>query len=110
MYQTVWLVLLALVEIIGDFAFKNYANTGLWSSLNLGIMSYVGVIFFLIRSLIGSTLLYVNGMWDAFSTLFESAAAFFILGERFADPMQYIGLGLIIFGIYFLGRGNLMKK
>jgi multidrug transporter EmrE-like cation transporter len=44
----------------------------------------------------------VNAAWDGISALIESAAAFVILGERFSDPNQYIGLGLIVSGLFFL--------
>ena len=65
-------------------------------------MAEIGVVWFLIKSLQGSTVLLVNAAWDGLSALIESAAAFFILGERLADPSQYIGLVLIIMGLFFL--------
>ena len=36
------------------------------------------------------------------SALIESIAAYVVLGERFTDPNQYIGLGLIVCGLFFL--------
>jgi len=93
---------LCLAEIVGDFGLKEFANNGGANSFAIGSIGYVGVILFLIRSLQGSTILLVNSAWDGLSTLLESAAAFFILGERFADPMQYVGLLLIILGLFFL--------
>ena len=93
---------LCLAEIIGDFGFKEFANNGGIRNFATGSIGYVGVIWVLIRSLQGSTVLLVNAAWDGLSTIIESAAAFFILGERFADPMQYVGLALIIMGLFFL--------
>jgi multidrug transporter EmrE-like cation transporter len=93
---------LCLAEIVGDFGFKEFANHGGVRNFATGSIGYVGVIFFLIKSLQGSTILLVNAAWDALSTIIESAAAFFILGERFDDPMQYVGLLLIILGLFFL--------
>ena len=93
---------LCLSEIVGDFGFKAFANNGGIQNFATGSIGYIGVIFFLIKSLQGSTLLLVNSAWDALSTIIESAAAFFILGERFDDPMQYVGLVLIILGLFFL--------
>ena len=94
--------LLSISEIFGDFALKKYANDGGMKHLIYGILGYVGVIFFLIASLKGSNVLTVNAAWDGISALFESLAAFVILGDRFSDPNQYIGLGLIVSGLFFL--------
>ena len=94
--------LLSVSEIFGDFAFKKFANDGGMKHLAYGILGYVGVIYFLIASLKGSNVLMVNAAWDGISALIESAAAFVILGERFSDPNQYIGLGLIVSGLFFL--------
>jgi multidrug transporter EmrE-like cation transporter len=94
--------LLSISEIFGDFALKKFANDGGMKHLAYGILGYVGVIYFLIASLKGSNVLMVNAAWDGISALIESAAAFVILGERFSDPNQYIGLGLIVSGLFFL--------
>jgi multidrug transporter EmrE-like cation transporter len=93
---------LCLAEIVGDFGFKAFANNGGIRNFATGSVGYVGVIYFLIRSLQGSTVLLVNTAWDGLSTILGSLAAFIILGERFADPMQYVGLVLIIVGLFFL--------
>lgn len=96
------IILLSLVEIIGDFALKRFANEGGAVYFATGIVGYMGVIYFLIRSLQGSTILMVNGAWDGVSTLIESIAAFIFLGERFEHIGQYIGLLLIVLGLFLL--------
>ena len=93
---------MSLVEIVGDFSLKQFANDGGYHYLATGILGYIGVVYFLIRSLQGSTILLVNGAWDAISTIIESIAAFVILGERFEYPEQYIGLVLISIGLVLL--------
>ena len=100
--QLIYLILLAVVEIFGDFSLEKYTKT--WSLVDLGkgIGFYGGVVFFLIKSLIGSNILYVNGMWDGVSCLLESSAAYVFLGQRFKEPCQYLGLGLIITGIFLI--------
>jgi multidrug transporter EmrE-like cation transporter len=94
--------LLSLAEIVGDFGFKDFARTSSQAGFIQGSLGYVGVIFFLIKSLAQGNVLYVNGMWDGMSAIIESLAAFFILGERFDHPMQYIGLMIIIVGMAIL--------
>jgi len=93
---------LCLAEIVGDFGLKDFANNGGSQGFTIGIAGYIGVIWFLIRSLQGSTVLLVNAAWDGLSALIESVAAIFILGERFDDPRQYLGVGFIIVGLFFL--------
>ena len=110
MQQIYYLVLLSIVEIFGDIALEIYANHGILYGLYCGIIGYIGVVYFLIKSLKGSTVLYVNGMWDGLSAIFESLAAFIILGERLKSPLQYIGLFLIIIGLFFLKKDKESEK
>ena len=103
------LTILSLAEIIGDFGFKNVARVGFDSVKGwiAGIGGYIGVIYYLIRSLRVGNVTYVNGMWDGISAILETAAAFFIFGERLNNPTQYIGLALIIGGIFALKGGGI---
>lgn len=93
---------LVIAEIFGDFAFQKFANSGGINNLFLGITGYIGVVYFLIRSLQGSTILLVNAVWDGLSCLVESIAAMVILGEYFTDPLKYVGIVFIIIGLFFV--------
>jgi len=93
---------LIITEIIGDFGFQKFANNGGISSFAVGIGGYIGVIYYLIRSLQGSKILMVNAVWDGLSALVESIAAIIFLGEYFEDPWKYVGISLIILGLFFL--------
>jgi multidrug transporter EmrE-like cation transporter len=93
---------LSLSEIIGDFAFKEFANNGGLAPLLIGVGGYLLVMCFLIISLQGSTILMVNGAWDGMSAVIESLAAYIFLGERFHNYLQYVGLCTIIVGIFLL--------
>lgn len=93
---------LSAVEIIGDFALKEYANNGGIAMLGIGIVGYLGVVAALIVALQDSTILMVNNSWDGMSTLIESICAFVFLGERFDNYMQYVGMGLILMGMYLM--------
>jgi multidrug transporter EmrE-like cation transporter len=96
------LIPLSLTEIIGDFGFKEFANKGGIQPFLTGCIGYVGVIYYLIRSLQGSTVLVVNGAWDGMSALIESIAAYVFLGERLDSVYELLGLSLIILGLFFL--------
>ncbi len=99
-YETI--LPLAMVEVIGDFALERYANHGGLLPLSIGIGGYMGIVYLLIKALKGSSILLVNGAWDGTSTLIESVAAYLFLGERFDSYSQYVGLGLLIIGLYLL--------
>ena len=97
------IVALAAVEVFADFHLKWYTQTpSNWGYLGKGVLGYVGVVYFLIRSLTGSTVLYVNGLWDGLSSLIESIAAYVILGDRLQNTTQYVGLLLTVVGIVLL--------
>ena len=96
------LIALSTVEIIGDFGLKQYANDGGIKYLGIGILGYIGVVSMLIVSLQGSSVLLVNNGWDGISTIIESIAAYVILGERFDNYMQYVGIVFIMMGLYLL--------
>jgi len=101
--------IMSLSEIVGDFGFKNVARLGFGNVQGwvAGISGYIGVIYYLIRSLRVGNVTYVNGMWDGISAVLETAAAFFIFGERMNSWTQYLGLGLIITGMYVLRSGGI---
>jgi multidrug transporter EmrE-like cation transporter len=96
------IITLSLVEIIGDFGLKQYANKGGIRNLGIGIVGYIGVVSMLVIALQGSSILMVNSAWDGTSTLIEGLAAYLILGERFDNYLQYIGVAFIIIGLYLL--------
>ena len=101
------IVTLSLIEIFGDFNLLWYTQTNQVEFLYKGILGYIGVVYFLVQALRGGNLLYVNGMWDSLSTVFNSLAAFILLGDRLKTNSQYLGLMLIIVGIYMLKDGVL---
>jgi multidrug transporter EmrE-like cation transporter len=96
------IVLLSLVEILGDFELKYYARTGTITHLYKGLIGYAMVVYFLIQSLKQYNILIVNGIWDGLSALLESSAAYILLGERLTHTINYIGLLFIIAGLVLL--------
>ena len=96
------LLLLSVVEIIGDFGYERFADTKKIDGFIQGTLGYIGVVYYLIKSLEGGNVMYVNGMWDGISGLVETLAAYVILGERLSSWVQYFGLALISFGLVFL--------
>jgi len=93
---------LTFTEMLGDVALKEYANDKGDMYLGIGILGYIGVIILLIINLQGSTILMVNNAWDGTSSLIESIYAYFVLGERLDNYLQYLGIFSIIIGLYLL--------
>ena len=92
----------AAIEIFADFNLRWYAQTDLTKYLYSGIGGYVGVVYFLIRSLRDDNLLLVNSVWDGVSSLIESVAAYVLLGDRLKTAQQYLGLVMTILGVVLL--------
>jgi len=74
------------------------------------IVNAENVIYFLIKSLQGSSILLVNGAWDGISAIIESVAAMIFLGQRFESIYEYLGLAFIIIGLFFLRIPITRKK
>lgn len=100
------IIALATIEIYGDFNLRYYAQDNTWNSLGKGILGYIGVVYFLIRSLRSNNVLYVNGMWDGVSGILGSLAAYYYLGDRLTSNQQYVGLVMIIAGVVLMKMGG----
>ena len=103
------ITLLSLSEYIGDSNFKLYARSGELNHLGIGLVAYAVMISFLVKSLARSNLIYTNGMWDGVSALLTTILAFLLLGERLTNIQQWIGLAMIIGGIFALHTGKIPK-
>ena len=99
-----------IAEIFGDFSLKDYAREERPIDLTKGLVGYAGVIFFLIKSLVQANVIYVNGLWDGISGLIETIAAYVILKERLNTRAQYIGLGILILGLFMFRMGGIAYK
>jgi multidrug transporter EmrE-like cation transporter len=98
-YGFLYIVILSVIEIYGDFSLRFYAQTNKLFWLGHGILGYIGVIWFLIQSFRFKNVLYVNGMWDGVSGITESIASYVFLGDRLERSSEYVGLILIISGV-----------
>lgn len=90
---------LATVEVYADFNLRWFAQSNATHYLWKGIAGYIGVVYLLIRSLRTNNVLYVNGLWDGLSSLIESFAAYYYLGDRLSSTQQYLGLIMTVAGV-----------
>lgn len=108
-YILLFILLISLIEYIGDSNFKFYARNSRYHNLITGSIAYIALIALLIYVLKYTNVMYVNGMWDGVSAITGCLLAFILLKERLSTPTQYIGLFLIISGILTLNIGPVPK-
>jgi multidrug transporter EmrE-like cation transporter len=101
------IIFISIIEYVGDSNFKFYARTKNINNLYIGIISYVFMVKGFIYALQHGNLLYVNSMWDATSIIVDSVLAYILLHEHLDNNIQYIGLLLIISGIFALNYGKI---
>ena len=94
----IWII--TMTELLGDLNLKTFATT------NTLFNFYAGALLYLILALqlaVGFQTMgigWLNGAWDGTSTL-VSVLAGRAMGEKLTGQ-QYLGLGLIIAGLYLL--------
>lgn len=99
-------------ETFGNVNFKRFAESGNSSHRHLaqGLAGYGCVMYFLVKSLSSSSMLYVGAMWEGMITIVGSLVAYFVLGERFNHWVQYLGLILAVLAIYLIHWGGNHKS
>ena len=105
------ILMLCLVESYGMFKFKAYAQLSETctrsekiGSFVKGSIGYSGVIYFLIRLLKLSDVIWVDAMWNGGSSFTKPLIAYFMYGERLKHPSHYLGIVLIAIGVYIMSQ------
>jgi multidrug transporter EmrE-like cation transporter len=102
-----WLiVVLSLVEFVGDSNLKLYSREKKVKNLIIGVIGYIFVVKILIESFKQSNLIFTNAMWDAISTLISTLLAMIVLKESLNNWQQWVGLWSIILGLALLNYGK----
>ena len=84
--------LMSCAEIFGNANFQKYSSSNAMHHCILGILGYIGVIYFLIKSFGHGNMMWVSTLWQSSVILLSASFAYFYLGERFHHPVQYIGI------------------
>jgi multidrug transporter EmrE-like cation transporter len=101
---------MTMTEIFGNFNIQKYAQTNRNTDLFLGVLGYIGVIYFLIRSFGHGNMLWVGAMWEGMIIVLGSLFAYLYLGERFHHPVQYIGIVLGILAMCCVHYGGQLNN
>ena len=100
------IILLSLIEFIGDSNLKLYSRSKSVKNLVIGIIAYIFVVRILIESFKKSNLIFTNAMWDVISTLISTLLAVFIFKERLNNWQQWAGLISTVVGLALLNHGK----
>jgi multidrug transporter EmrE-like cation transporter len=101
-------LMMSCAELFGNCHLKFFAESGNTTHHNLllGMLGYGLVLFFLIRSFTHANMLYVSALWEGMITILGAGVAFFILGERFKHPIQWVGLVLALVAVLMVHFGE----
>lgn len=102
---------MSCAETFGNFNLKWFAESGNSAShhLGLGVLGYAVVLFFLVRAFALKNVLMVTALWEGMITIIGAASAYFILGERFHHPIQWLGVALAILAVGMIHIGQHLK-
>ena len=102
--------LMSCAEIFANMHIQQYATNNVLRNLVLGILGYMGVLFFLVRSFSHGNMLWVTTMWEGMIIVLSASFAYFYLGERFSHVFQYVGLFLAILSMCCVQYGEYLSK
>jgi multidrug transporter EmrE-like cation transporter len=97
---------MSLAEIFGNVNFKMFAESNSGRHLIGGVFGYIAVMYFLVQSFMSANMLWVGAMWEGMITVIGSLVAYFVLGERFTSPVQYVGLALGLLAMLMVHYGG----
>ena len=94
----IWII--TMTELIGDINLKIFATSNTLFNFYLGVFMYLMLVLELTVGFQTMGIGWLNGAWDGTSTV-VSVLAGRVMGEQLTGQ-QYLGLGLIIAGLYLL--------
>jgi hypothetical protein len=83
-------------ELFGNAHLKWYADNGKHHHLGLGILAWALVLFFLIKTLKSSSMMWTCIMWEAMIVIGGAITAYLFFGEKFTSWVQWLGILLAI--------------
>ena len=103
------IILIAIIEYVGDSSLKSYARSGGSEMLLLGIGAYMATVLVLVFILKTVNVMYMNLNWDAISVIVETVLAYVLLKETLSNNYQWAGFALIVVGLLLLNVGKVPK-
>jgi len=93
-------------ETYGNYNLKNYAFTNKNHHLVKGILAWALVLYILVQSFKNYNMMHVSMLWEFSITMFTVLTAYFVMGERFTNWKQWIGVLIIFLGAWLIHYGG----
>jgi len=102
---TLWGLLLVatILELIGDLAFKWWAETDRWPGLVVGLSLYSLALIVFAMLLRRAELAVIFALWVGVAAVLLALASWCFFGESLS-PRHLAGLALVIGGVILLGK------
>ena len=89
-------LMMTLSELVGNTHLKWFADNGRHGHLAMGMLAYIGVIFFLVRSFGSQSMMWTCIMWEAMIVIGGALTAYVVFGEKFNHWIQWVGILLAL--------------
>ena len=91
-----YVTVMTAAELFGNTHLKWYAENGSNHHLAVGILAWLAVIFFLIKTFSSASMMWTCIMWEAMIVIGGAAVAYFVFGEKFTHWIQWLGILLAL--------------
>jgi multidrug transporter EmrE-like cation transporter len=98
--NTNYITALTAISTVSDFSLKGYALGNNNYGAVVGTAGYIAIAQIMMRASASEGVAYVNNMWNAGTSIVETAVGLY-MGEKLSN-VQLVGIGLIIVGAYLL--------
>lgn len=83
---------MTLAELFGNAHLKWFAENGKHHHLGLGVVAWLAVLFFLVKTLSMKSMMWTCVMWEAMIVVGGAVSAWLIFGEKFTHWIQWLGV------------------
>lgn len=83
---------MTVAELFGNAHLKWYAENDKYHHLGLGVLAWLVVLIFLVKSLKSKSLMWTCIMWEAAIVAGGALVAYFVFGEKFTHWIQWLGI------------------
>jgi multidrug transporter EmrE-like cation transporter len=87
-----YVLAMTAAELVGNAHLKWFADEGKHHNLMFGILAWMAVLFFLIKTLSGASMMWTCIMWEAMIVIGGAITAWLFFGEKFTHWVQWLGL------------------